>query len=81
MRHPANVLIDKLRARAEHCRENAERSSNPADQAQWLIFADQWLRFVEQEHGKSNVGAFIVPYNSRMAGFQQSGATTNEAAK
>jgi hypothetical protein len=47
--HPGNLLIDKLRARAEHCRGNAQRSPNPADRAQWLTFAHRWLQFADHE--------------------------------
>ena len=46
---PANSALEKFSLRAELCRQRAAKATNAAEQAQWIIFAERWRRFAEEE--------------------------------
>jgi hypothetical protein len=53
-----SILVEKFRARAEYCRDQADHSTSSAERENWLIFAARWLLFAKGQESEGQQSRF-----------------------
>jgi len=43
------LLVAEFRSRTEYCLRQADRSSDPVENKQWLLFATRWQNFAAEQ--------------------------------
>jgi hypothetical protein len=80
----AGLLAAKFRSRTEYCLRQADRSSDPVENKQWLLFATRWQRFAAEEEEldwQSNCGRPPRLNERSGASFQRLDAHTERQAR